>query len=176
LLGVSPWYWAVVDSAGQPSSICPLHQEQACLGLGSLRPVWTPRTVSWDHAKQYISKAKERFEAAKELLALCVKDNDYFAYQERFKELRSTLQRLGEPWTETCYHDKFISGHGNFWKDFMASRMDHFHSTGSGDDQRAHLTVRSLTYLRPGLCAGDVAFSPAKSASMSKPWRQNPGQ
>ncbi|OAT01742.1 uncharacterized protein BDCG_17219 [Blastomyces dermatitidis ER-3] len=65
----------------------------------------------------------------KELATLHVKENDYLAFQRRFRYLIACHKELASD-PEDFYHDLFLVGLKDHQKPFIKTRLDDFYATG----------------------------------------------
>ncbi|OJD13129.1 hypothetical protein AJ78_06374 [Emergomyces pasteurianus Ep9510] len=65
----------------------------------------------------------------RKLITLHVKDNDYLAFQRRFRYLIARHKELTSD-SENFYHDLFLIGLREHQKAFVKTRLDEFFATG----------------------------------------------
>ncbi|KGQ02167.1 hypothetical protein PAAG_11122 [Paracoccidioides lutzii Pb01] len=88
-----------------------------------------------------VSLAEERMNVMKELSTLFVKDNDYLAYQRRFRYLVARHKKLATK-TDDFYHDLFLNGLRDHQRAFAKTCLDDFYATGQ--DQIVNMDINNL--------------------------------
>ncbi|OJD11924.1 hypothetical protein ACJ73_09434, partial [Blastomyces percursus] len=117
--------------------------------IGALEPdnaaaLW--ETIGLEYA---VSLAEERLNITRELATLHVKDNDYLAFQRRYRYLIARHKELGVT-AEDIHYDMFLISLREYQKVFVKMRLDEFFATGKDpiriidiDDLMKQLTNRT---------------------------------